>query len=132
MHLDFALGLVLLVFSPVSGAVAAKFAQRQGRSWGVWFLLGMIFGPIAWLIGLFPTIDRSARRQCPACAERVKIEARICRFCHTALKPEAPQQTRLRTETPAPSPPWTETPWVETPEQSHLRRRMERSRSVTR
>ena len=68
----FGLWLILMI---VTGVVAS----RRGRSVVVWLLLALIFNPIVILI-LLVLPDRNLKT-CPACAEEVKRDAQICRFC---------------------------------------------------
>ncbi len=39
-------GLVLLVLGLISGALAAVVADSKARSGPLWFLLGLVFGPL--------------------------------------------------------------------------------------
>ena len=119
------IGLALLVLWTVFGVVTAAIAQRQGGSWSAWFRFGVTFGLVAWLVRLFPAIDLSPRRECPSCAERIKVQARIC-----------PSATRCRVQGSSAEPPTNRNfhayrrprgPTAPSSrEQSHLRRRMER------
>ncbi len=68
----FGLWLILMI---VTGVVAS----RRGRSVIGWLLLALIFTPIVLLI-LLVLPDRGLKT-CPECAEQVKREAAICRFC---------------------------------------------------
>lgn len=85
--------IVVLWF--VCGVVAGIIASGKGRSGCGWFILGLLLGPLA-LLGV-AIASRDTRRdeqaglqsgklrRCPACAEVVKREATICRFCRTDL-----------------------------------------------
>lgn len=48
------LGLMASLFWIICAAFAAALANARGRSALGWFLLGVLFGPFALLVGLFP------------------------------------------------------------------------------
>lgn len=99
-----------LIFWMICAAVTAVIASSKGRSGFGWFLIGAligIFGLI--LVACLPSLKPRAQRWaepnvaqtpfdrgmkvCPDCAEEVKLDARVCRFCRhdfAAPKP-APQ-----------------------------------------
>lgn len=72
------------------GFLAATIADSRGGSAGVGFVVGLFLGPIGVLIAFFlgdaagrEAKDEAAgiRIKCPDCAELVRAEARVCRFC---------------------------------------------------
>jgi hypothetical protein len=83
-------------------------AESKGRDVLGWFLLGLVFGPlaflviwamapqqasdIAYLLGL-PRFGTYARKVCPSCMSSVHADAKVCRYCHRNV-PEAPEVVR--------------------------------------
>lgn len=75
----------------IFGLWAAVVAQRRtGETFGG-FLLGVLLGPIGVLICYLrkPTLtgqDRLSQAQglvpCPHCAERIRPQANVCRYCN--------------------------------------------------
>ena len=55
------LGLTWVIFWIVCAAFAAALANARGRSALGWFLLGVLFGPFALLVGLFPVKEPVVR-----------------------------------------------------------------------
>jgi hypothetical protein len=88
-----------VVFWLFCAVVSASIAVGRGRSGFGWFLLGLLFGPFALAVALLPTAEATrqeqARREglapgwqkCPFCAEVVRAEALVCRYCQRELRP---------------------------------------------
>lgn len=82
-------------------------ATPRGRGSGTWFLIALVISPLLaiLLLLLLPTAEDVAKsraqatgeagdfRKCPQCAEVVRREAVVCRFCHADLVP--PRQKTL-------------------------------------
>lgn len=87
----------LLISWLVCGIAAGHIHEQRGRSMAAGFWAGILLGPLGVLLAIAASPDVAGRerraiaanthRQCPDCAELVKVEARICRFCSCALPP---------------------------------------------
>ena len=80
----------LLLQGCVFGFFCSYIAGQKGRDNGSWFVLGFFFSFIALIaIGVVPSLEsqtpKVGTRKCPNCAEEVKSEAKICRFCQATL-----------------------------------------------
>jgi len=79
--------LTWLVFA----VVTAGIANSKGSSGLGWFLLALIFGPIALLAVAVKSseikVHHLETRACPHCAEEIKAEAKVCRFCGRDVPP---------------------------------------------
>lgn len=87
------LTLVVVAFCVymVSAAFSLSAARSKGRSPAGWFMLGLIFGPLAFILvlvlGETPASAESKRlargeiRKCKHCAEFIKAEATLCKHC---------------------------------------------------
>lgn len=74
----------------VCGLAAGSIYRNKGRSYAAAFLAGLVLGPIALILAAITPADRAGQerlalaggsKKCPACAELVKAEATVCRFC---------------------------------------------------
>src|SRR5581483_11095163 len=73
------------------GTIPAFIAKSKGRDFVVWWLYGAALFIVALPHSLLirPDVEEIERerlrpgnvRKCPACAEVIKAEARVCRFC---------------------------------------------------
>ena len=82
---------VVIAQAVISGGLCAYLADQKGYSSGAWFVLGFLFGPFGLIAcaGLpaanesrdVHNRDESLVKRCPRCAELVRIEANVCRFC---------------------------------------------------
>lgn len=100
--------IVLAIIMMICGAVGYAIGEPKGRQdQGFW--LGLL-GIVGWIvIALLPPTDEvsakraaiasgrsdglqessDATRECPWCAEVVKVRARICRYCDRDIQPLA-------------------------------------------
>lgn len=81
---------MLLILYPTFIIIAVILAKRKNRSplnWGL--LTGLVAGPIAILILLaLPSLQSASERKCPYCAEFIKYEALVCRYCGKSIPTE--------------------------------------------
>ena len=81
----------LVIIWVVLGFVTAKIAESKGRPFGTWLIYGFICFPLAilYLAVSKPSdktlVDSGEYRKCPFCAEVVRSEAKVCRYCHKEL-----------------------------------------------
>lgn len=87
-----------LSFAALLGLIPGELARRKGQSFLFYWFVGFLFLPGA-LILVFVK-DRNPRaiearqlaqgmRKCPHCAELVKAEATLCRYCQQPLPTRA-------------------------------------------
>jgi hypothetical protein len=72
--------VLIVVMAAVFGPVCSWLALRRARSWAVWFIFGVLLGPIA--VGLLLAAPPG---RCPSCAAPVRGWPRACASCGFAF-----------------------------------------------
>jgi len=77
---------------PFLGIIPAMIAERKGRSGFVWWLYGttlFVFAlPHALMLEEEEDDLSAVVRSCPFCAETIRRDAKVCRFCNRELPPD--------------------------------------------
>ena len=76
--------LVWLLIWIVCGMAAGAVMSKKGRGRVEGYALGFLLGPIGVVIALVlrPTTSKTGEfKVCSQCAERIRTEAKICRYC---------------------------------------------------
>lgn len=89
----------LLIGWLVTAFIGAHVASARGRNSGTWFMMTLVFGPLAiLLLALFPVdqeaiaahrVRRNYMKWCPFCHRAIAPSAIKCCYCHTVLAPLA-------------------------------------------
>jgi hypothetical protein len=90
--------IIYVLFSVVAGFIASK----KGRSGFGFFLLAFLLSPLVGVIAALivsentrsvedQAVASGSSRKCPSCAELIKFEAIVCRFCGRDAPPVNPE-----------------------------------------
>jgi hypothetical protein len=105
---------VILAVYIFGSILAANIAKKKGRRGGGYFLLSLLLSPLVGILAALVAApneqkverDRIAsgtERKCPHCAEVIKVEAKVCRFCGRDVLPgeaahEATGESRFKSK----------------------------------
>ena len=87
-----------LIFWIFLSILVGAFASSKRRSGIAWFFLSLIISPlITFIIILVAGSPQGILKKCPKCAEEVKVEALICRFCNFEfpISPAPPEPEKI-------------------------------------
>jgi hypothetical protein len=85
-----------IIVAILIGLLPAFIAQGKGKSFVSWWIYGALLFIVALPHALLLRPDAQAlesrelaqgNKRCPFCAEIIKRQARVCRFCARALNP---------------------------------------------
>lgn len=89
--------MIYFIIGVVAAFIVAMAAPARGRSPVGWFIYGLVLWPLALIhVLVLPKnekaierrqVEKGERRPCPHCAEPIRPEARICRFCGRDVDP---------------------------------------------
>ncbi len=74
----------------IMGSIPAFIAKSKGRSFFLWWMYGLVLFIFAIIHSLLlkPTEQKllsDGMKKCPFCAEIIKPEARICKYCRSEV-----------------------------------------------
>jgi hypothetical protein len=89
-----------LILAALIGLIPAAIAHAKGQNFFGWWFFGAIFFILALPLAILTKTDHEALarralvndglRKCPHCAELIRCEAIVCRFCGQQVEPVEP------------------------------------------
>ncbi len=88
----------ILVFAMILGLIPAYIAKSKGRNFIDWWIFGSLLLIVALPWSILMKTDENliateqGLKKCPRCAEWVKKEAKVCRYCNAELEESLPDE----------------------------------------
>ena len=82
-------GMWFLFWALLGVLIDISAAQRRGFNMAAGVIGGLLIGPLAFLMYFVSGVTGgdSANRKCPFCAEWIKAEPTVCKYCHREVPP---------------------------------------------
>lgn len=86
----------VLIIAVLIGLIPASIAQGKGRSFLLWWIYGAALFIVALPHALLAKPDQASlerkqlaegMKKCPHCAEMIKPDAKVCRYCSRTIDP---------------------------------------------